>query len=67
MPSKSQPLKDSHEVSGKPIVRETVCKTILNRSGLSDYSLNCYTGCRSGFVRRCLMSSCRNDVPPGRP
>ena len=27
------------------IVRETVCKTILNRSGLSDYSLNCYTGC----------------------
>jgi DNA repair photolyase len=26
-------------------VRETVCKTILNRSGLSDYSLNCYTGC----------------------
>jgi DNA repair photolyase len=27
------------------IVRETVCKTILNRSGLSDYSLNCYSGC----------------------
>jgi DNA repair photolyase len=27
------------------MVRETVCKTILNRSGLSDYSLNCYTGC----------------------
>jgi DNA repair photolyase len=26
-------------------VRETVCKTILNRSGISDYSLNCYTGC----------------------
>lgn len=27
------------------VVRETVCKTILNRSGISDYSLNCYTGC----------------------
>jgi DNA repair photolyase len=29
-------------------VRETVCKTILNRSGLSHYSLNCYTGCAHG-------------------
>jgi DNA repair photolyase len=28
-----------------PIVRETVCKTILNRSSLGGYSLNCYTGC----------------------
>ncbi len=27
------------------MVREVACKTILNRSGLSDYSLNCYTGC----------------------
>jgi DNA repair photolyase len=26
-------------------VRETVCKTILNRGALSDYTLNCYTGC----------------------
>ena len=32
------------------IVRETVCKTILNRSGLSDYSLNCYTGCPHACV-----------------
>ena len=30
---------------GQAVVREVVCKTILNRSGLSDYSLNCYTGC----------------------
>jgi DNA repair photolyase len=29
----------------EPVVRETVCKTILNRSTLGDYSLNCYTGC----------------------
>jgi DNA repair photolyase len=28
-----------------PIVRETPCKTILNRSSISDYSLNCYGGC----------------------
>jgi DNA repair photolyase len=34
-----------HSAEPQPIVRETVCKTILNRSGLSDYSLNCYTGC----------------------
>jgi DNA repair photolyase len=33
-----------HE-SGGETVRETVCKTILNRSGPTDYSLNCYTGC----------------------
>lgn len=31
--------------SHQPVVRETVCKTILNRTSLSDYSLNCYTGC----------------------
>lgn len=32
------------------IVRETVCKTILNKSSISDYSLNCYTGCTHGCV-----------------
>ncbi len=31
-------------------VRETVCKTILNRTSISDYSLNCYTGCAHGCV-----------------
>jgi DNA repair photolyase len=34
----------------KTVVRETVCKTILQRSGLSDYSLNCYTGCAHACV-----------------
>ena len=33
-----------------PVVRETVCKTILNRCALSDYSLNCYGGCTHGCV-----------------
>ncbi|MCE5268936.1 MAG: radical SAM protein [Planctomycetaceae bacterium] len=32
------------------IVRESVCKTILNRGGLSDYTLNCYTGCSHACV-----------------
>lgn len=40
-----QSANDPNPISGEPIVREVVCKTILNRNGLSDYSLNCYTGC----------------------
>jgi DNA repair photolyase len=32
-------------IHAETTVRETVCKTILNRSDLGGYSLNCYTGC----------------------
>ncbi len=32
------------------VVRQTQCKTILNRCAISDYSLNCYTGCAHGCV-----------------
>ena len=32
------------------VVRETLCRTILNQSSISDYSLNCYTGCTNGCV-----------------
>jgi DNA repair photolyase len=32
------------------VVRETPCRTILNQSSISDYSLNCYTGCTNGCV-----------------
>jgi DNA repair photolyase len=39
----------------EPIVRETVCKTILNRTSLGGYSLNCYTGC----VHRCIYCYAR--------
>jgi len=40
-----QSVADPSQAPGETIVREVACKTILNRSGLSDYSLNCYTGC----------------------
>ncbi len=50
MPAESQSAENVGQVSGEPIVREVVCKTILNHSGLSDYSLNCYTGCGHACV-----------------
>jgi DNA repair photolyase len=31
-----------------PVIREVACKTVLNRSALGEYSLNCYTGCAHG-------------------
>ncbi len=30
------------------VVREAPCRTLLNRTSLGDYSLNCYTGCTHG-------------------
>jgi len=32
------------------VVREVRCKGLLNRSGIDDYSFNCYTGCAHGCV-----------------
>lgn len=32
------------------VVRQTACRSILNRSALGGYSLNCYTGCTHGCV-----------------
>jgi DNA repair photolyase len=29
-------------------VREVECKTLLTKSGLADYTINCYTGCEHG-------------------
>ncbi len=34
----------------EPVVREVTCKTVLNRSRISDYTLNCYTGCTHACV-----------------
>lgn len=36
--------------SEKIVVRRINCKSILNRTTISDYSLNCYTGCAHGCV-----------------
>jgi len=30
------------------LVREVHCKSLLNKSGLADYCINCYTGCSHG-------------------
>jgi len=46
------PLLDAGPVAGRPgvVVRENLCRSILNQSSISDYSLNCYTGCANGCV-----------------
>ena len=46
----TRPSKAVTKSAQTPVVREVVCKTLLNRSGLSDYSLNCYTGCTHACV-----------------
>ena len=50
MPPDGQLHHNTCQLPRGPVVRETVCKTILNRSGLGDYSLNCYTGCTHACV-----------------
>jgi DNA repair photolyase len=32
------------------VIRELTCRSLLNRTGLADYSFNCYTGCMHGCV-----------------
>jgi DNA repair photolyase len=50
--AESTALRDPGPVAGRPrvAVRETLCRSILNQSSISDYSLNCYTGCSNGCV-----------------
>ena len=39
----------SHRVTPQgTIVRETRCRSLLNRCSINDYSFNCYTGCEHG-------------------
>jgi hypothetical protein len=40
MSANNQTIENSHGFCTNAVVREAVCKTILNRSGLSDYSLS---------------------------
>lgn len=47
---KENVLFPAGDESQPTIVRETVAKTILNRTPLGDYSLNCYTGCTHACV-----------------
>jgi len=32
------------------IIKETTCRSVLNKSGIGDYCVNCYTGCLHGCV-----------------
>jgi DNA repair photolyase len=34
----------------RPEVREVLCKSILVKSGICDYAVNCYTGCQNACV-----------------
>jgi DNA repair photolyase len=45
MPADDPTAENSHGTYTTPIVREVVCKAILNHGELGDYTLNCYTGC----------------------
>jgi DNA repair photolyase len=56
-------------VAGRTVVREVVCKTILNKGNERDYSLNCYTGCAHGCVycyARFMERFHPHDEPWGR-
>lgn len=55
----AEPAVEKTDKKGKPptadsrralVVREVSCKTTLNPSAISDYCLNCYTGCGHGCV-----------------
>jgi len=43
-------------------IREVTCKTILNKSDLSDFTLNCYVGCshRCIYCYACYMKKFKN-------
>ena len=51
------------------IVREVRCASLLNKSGISDYSFNCYTGCSHGCAycyARFMQRFHPHDEPWGR-
>jgi DNA repair photolyase len=55
----------SWELSGV-VVRETVCKTIINADSSGNYSLNCYRGCTHGCAY-CYARFMQRFHPRGEP
>jgi len=56
-------------VGGGVIIREVRCASLLNKSGNSDYSFNCYTGCSHGCAycyARFMQRFHPHDEPWGR-
>jgi DNA repair photolyase len=47
-------------------VREVECRSILNKSGLADYAVNCYGGCEHGCVY-CYARFATRFSHPGEP
>ena len=45
---------------------EVECRSVLNKSGLSDYAVNCYTGCEHGCVY-CYARFVTRFSHPGEP
>ena len=43
---KSGGVKDSPPETVR--IREVECRSLLNKSGLADYAVNCYSGCGHG-------------------
>lgn len=61
---------DKHVVVSPAIdgcrVREVECKSVLNKSGLSDYAVNCYGGCGHGCIY-CYARFATRFSHPGEP
>lgn len=47
-------------------VREVECRSLLNKSGLADYAVNCYAGCEHGCVY-CYARFATRFSHPGEP
>jgi len=47
-------------------LREVECKSVLNKSGLADYAVNCYAGCEHGCVY-CYARFATRFSHPGEP
>jgi DNA repair photolyase len=47
-------------------IREVECKSVLNKSGLADYAVNCYAGCEHGCVY-CYARFATRFSHPGEP